>query len=608
MFCLSGREGDSCRKKTYILPCLITPLAMMVAAGVQAATVSPVNPAVAVNAGSLGNQLRQETVRPPLPPGSVPLVLPADEPARERLAADDRTTVILNRVQFTGNPPGLRGLDEPALQKQVAGFLDRPLTFSGLQDMTRKVTEFYRSHGFLVARAVLPAQTIRDGVLTIEIIPGRYDAAVVKNTSPLKSSVAERMVRTGMPEGAVVKRRQLEREALLLNEIPGVSAQVSMNTGTRPGTTQPQITLSRDKRYGGYVGLDNQGDPSTGRSRVMAGFYANELLGYGDRLRIDLMDAYEKSDLFNGALDYSLLVGGYGTRAGINYSHLNYRYTLNGSGFEGYSDNWGLYVTHPWIRTAEARVDVRLDAGQQFLTDKYPQLFAQTLGYDSRNGRRKVDTGTLSLQGAVASVPGGVSAFTFSGTVGNMDYRNDMARFFGSTEERYTSGQFSRFNYMLDHTQQVWGPFSFYASLNGQMASQNLDSSQKFLMGGPNAVRAYDIGDGSVDTGNVVTAEVRSEWGLPWQGIMGNAPSLTVAAFYDQGWGEQLRDNYLQESGTRLVGNNHFSLAGSGLYATVSDAGNYALTLTWARRTGNADPVSGHDDRNRFWVSAVKTF
>lgn len=597
MYCLTERAGVARPKKRYRLPLLLAPLAILVATEVRAAP-------VVTDAGALGNQLRREAVRNPPPPAPAPLVLPEDDLARQHMAADSHTTVVIHHVVFTGNPSGHGMPTDAALQKQVSGFLGRPLTFSALQSMTQQVTELYRRQGFLVARAVLPPQTIREGRLTIQVLPGRYDAAKVSNPTRLKSSVAQRLARAATPEGGVVTRRQLERQALLLSEIPGVSAQVTLETGSRQGTTQPRITLSQTKRYGGYVGLDNQGDPSTGRSRVMAGFYANELLGYGDQLRVDLLDAYEKSDLFNGALDYSFLVGDYGTRAGINYSHLNYHYTLSGLGFDGYSDNWGVYVTHPWIRTAAARVDVRVDAGQQFLTDSYPRLLAQALSDDGRHGRRKVNTGTVSLLGSVAGVPGGISAFTLAGTVGNMDYRNDAARGFGGTD---TDGQFSRFNYMVNHTQQVWGPFSLYASLNGQMTSRNLDSSQKFLMGGPTGVRAYDIGDGSVDAGNVATAEVRSQWPVP-HFVPGNAPALTLAAFYDQGWGEQYRNNRTATGGRLADHDNRFSLAGSGLYATVADAGNYALTLTWARRTGDADPVSGHDDHNRFWVSAVKTF
>ncbi|EAQ0041092.1 ShlB/FhaC/HecB family hemolysin secretion/activation protein [Salmonella enterica] len=588
------RAGIARSEKVCRAPFLLTPLALIVCTGVQAA-VMPSMP----GAGTLGNQLRQESVRTPAAPVSAPLVLPEEGQARHALSADNHTTVSVKRVVFTDNPPGLKGLSEADLQRELAADLNRPQTFAGLEAMAQKITALYRHHGLLVARAVLPPQTVKDGVLTIRIIPGRYDGAHISNTSSVSTAVAQRLVSTTTPQGDVVTRKQLEREALLLGEIPGVNAQVSMKTGSQQGTTAPEITLTPGQRFGGYVGLDNQGDPTTGRSRVMLGGYANNLLGLGDQLRVDLLDAYEKSDLFNGSLDYSLLAGGgYGTRVGVNYSHLNYHYNLSGLGFNGYSDNWGLYVTQPWIRTSRARVDVRLDGGQQFLTDTYPD----ELGVMAGKGRKQVSSGALTLTGSVADLPGGVTGFGITGTTGNVDLRNGTARLWNQN-----SGQFSRLNYQLNHDQQVWGPFSVYAGVNGQMTNNNLDASQKFLMGGPSAVRAYDIGDGSVDQGVVGTAEVRSHWSLPALAWLGNAPGLTLATFYDQGWGEQWRNNDNGRGG-RLADSNNLNLAGAGLYATVADAGNYALTMTWAHRTGNADPNAVHDDHDRFWVSAVKTF
>ncbi|EHI7194601.1 ShlB/FhaC/HecB family hemolysin secretion/activation protein [Salmonella enterica] len=588
------RTGIARSEKVYRAPFLLTPLALIVCTGVQAA-VMPSMP----GAGTLGNQLRQESVRTPAAPVSAPLVLPEEGQARHALSADNHTTVSVKRVVFTGNPPGLKGLSEADLQRELAADLNRPQTFAGLEAMAQKITALYRHHGLLVARAVLPPQTVKDGVLTIRIIPGRYDGAHISNTSSVSTAVAQRLVSTTTPQGDVVTRKQLEREALLLGEIPGVNARVAMKTGSQQGTTTPDITLTPGQRFGGYVGLDNQGDPTTGRSRVMLGGYANNLLGLGDQLRVDLLDAYEKSDLFNGSLDYSLLAGGgYGTRVGVNYSHLNYHYNLSGLGFNGYSDNWGLYVTQPWIRTSRARVDVRLDGGQQFLTDTYPD----ELGVMAGKGRKQVSSGALTLTGSVADLPGGVTGFGITGTTGNVDLRNGTARLWNQN-----SGQFSRLNYQLNYDQQVWGPFSVYAGVNGQMTNNNLDASQKFLMGGPSAVRAYDIGDGSVDQGVVGTAEVRSHWSLPALAWLGNAPGLTLATFYDQGWGEQWRNNDNGRGG-RLADSNNLNLAGAGLYATVADAGNYALTMTWAHRTGNADPNAVHDDHDRFWVSAVKTF
>lgn len=586
------------RKVHHPLPVFVAPLALLTCAGAYAALPTP-------GAGELGNQLRQQAVMlPPAAPVSAPLVLPEEGPARRSLSVDSHTMVMVRRVVFTGNPPGLKGLSGSDLQRQLAADLNRPQTFAGLERMAQKITDLYRRSGLLVARAVLPPQTVKNGILTIRIIPGHYDRARVTNTSFLRTSLAERLVHTTTPEGDAVTRGALEREALLLSEIPGVNAQVAMKAGDRQGTTAPEVTLTPGQRSGGYIGLDNQGDPTTGRSRVMAGGYANNLLGLGDQLRVDLLDAYEKSDLFNGALDYSLLAGGvYGTRVGLNYSHLNYRYSLNRQGFDGYSDNWGLYATQPWIRTARARVDVRLDAGQQFLTDRYPADFAPLLGGDT--GRKQVSLGALSVSGSVADLSGGLTGFSVIGTTGNVDLRNGVSRSLaGGTG---ASGQFARLNYQFNHDQQVWGPFSVYVGVNGQLANGNLDASQKFLMGGPSAVRAYDIGDGTVDQGVVGTAEVRSHWGIPVQRWFGAAPQLTVAAFYDQGRGEQYRNND-DGYGGHLANDNHLNLAGAGLYATVADAGNYALTMTWAHRTGNADPNAVHDDRDRFWVSAVKTF
>ncbi|HIF3107391.1 TPA: ShlB/FhaC/HecB family hemolysin secretion/activation protein [Salmonella enterica] len=560
-------------------------------------------------AGQLGSQLRQEEKTVPPVPVAPSISLPVGEHGSVR-APESTARVTLKQVAFTGlvPVPGTRSVTEASLQKVVAPWLNRPLSFGDLQAMTEAVTHHYRDHGALVARAILPPQAIKGGVLTVQIVPGRYDGGSISNSSNLRDTQAMRMITAAAPAGTVVTRGSLERMALLLSEVPGVEAQVALKSGALPGTTSPDVTLMPGKRIGGYVGLDNQGDPTTGRSRVMAGVYANELLGYGDQLRIDLLDAYEKSNLFNGSLDYSLLVGGYGTRVGANYSHLNYHYNFLQSGYNGYSDNWSLYVTQPWIRTARARVDVRAEVGEQYLTDKYPSTLFMGLGEE---GRKRVTSGAVSVVGSVADVPGGVTGFSVKGTAGNLDYRNDLARSINFSRELGSEGQFARMNWILNHDQQVWGPFSLYTGLNGQLANHNMDSSQKFLLGGPAGVRAYDVGAGAVDNGTVATGEVRWTHAIPqgrWTKWAGSFPAVTLAAFYDQGWGEQYAQNRNQSGEGRLTDRNHVNLSGTGLYATVADAGNYALTLTWAHRTGNADPVSGLDDRDLFRVSAVKSF
>lgn len=610
VFSITSRSGDgaspvSARRFRLSLSALL----VLSGAGLYGGTAMAAFLPPPTGSGQLNNQLRQQDRTVPSAPVAPSISLPAGEHGSAR-APESTARVTLKAVTFTGMAPvpGTHSVTEASLQKVVTPWLNRPLSFGELQAMTDAVTRHYRDHGALVARAILPPQTIKGGVLTVKVIPGRYDKGSLSNSSRLSDTQAARMVSAAVPAGTVVTRGSLERMALLLSEVPGVETKVALKAGSQPGTSAPDVTLTPGKRVGGYVGLDNQGDPTTGRSRVMAGMYANELLGYGDQLRVDLLDAYEKSNLFNGSIDYSLLAGGYGTRVGVNYSHLNYHYNFLQQGFNGYSDNWGLYVTHPWIRTARARVDVRAEGGQQSLTDKYP---AGLYGSTGTEGRKQVSLGSLSVAGSVADVPGGVTGFSVKGTTGNLDYRNDTARNMGFSRELGSSGHFSRLNWALNHDQQVWGPFSVYTGVNGQMANHNLDSSQKYLLGGPGAVRAYDIGAGAVSNGTVATGEVRWKHDVPATGLtrwLGVSPSVTVAAFYDQGWGEQYAENRNRVSGSRITPDNHVNLSGAGLYTTIAEAGDYALTLTWAHRTGNADPVSGLADRDRFWVSAVKSF
>lgn len=580
----------------------ISPLAALVLAGAGLISSGACAAPLAPGAGQLSSQLRQEAQSTPPAPVAPSLSLPAGENGAVR-APQNGARVTLNQVIFTGDV-AVQGVTQEALHKVAAPWLGRPVSFAELQAMADAVTQYYRRRGMLLTRAILPPQTVRNGVLTAEIIAGRYDIASLSNSSALQSGQAARMASVLAPAGNVVTRTSLERLALLLSELPGVDVQVAMKSGSVRGTATTDITLSSGKRFGWYAGLDNQGDPATGRSRVMAGMCANELLGYGDQLRIDLLDAYEKGSLFNGSLDYSLLAGAYGTRAGISYSHLNYHYHFLQRGFNGYSDSWSLYVTHPLIRTARLRVDVRAEGGQQYLTDKYP---AELYRWAGNEGHKLVSLGSLSVAGSVADVPGGVTGFSVKGTAGNLAYRDEIARRMGFSRELGSGGHFTRLNYALNHDQQVWGSFSVYLGVNGQLAGHNLDSSQKFLPAGPGAVRAYDTGVISADNAVVATGEVRWTHRITarWPG---SAPVVMLAAFYDQGRAAQYAKNRSQVSGGVITPHNHVDLSGAGLYATLADAGNYALTLTWAHRTGSADLVSGQADRDRFWMSLVKSF
>ncbi|HCM2001493.1 TPA: ShlB/FhaC/HecB family hemolysin secretion/activation protein, partial [Salmonella enterica subsp. salamae serovar [1],40:z35:e,n,x,z15] len=139
------------------------------------------------SAGALGNQLRQEHVVPPVAPVQPALVLPAGPAGHSVAPSDSTTTVVVNRVIFSGLEG--TGVTEGDAQAAVAGMTGRPLTFRGLQAVAGRVTTLLHSRDMLLAQAILPPQTISGGILHIQVVPGRYDAATVHNASALRTAV-----------------------------------------------------------------------------------------------------------------------------------------------------------------------------------------------------------------------------------------------------------------------------------------------------------------------------------------------------------------------------------------------------------------------------------
>lgn len=110
----------------------------------------------------------------------------------------------------------------------------------------------------------------------------------------------------------------------------------------------------------------------------------------------------------------------------------------------------------------------------------------------------------------MATTPGGVTSGGVDMTVGRMRYQDDTARFWSSSDIRGTDGSFFTLNYRVQHDQLIYGPLQASFRLNGQGSQWQLWMRPQAPLGGPSAVRAYDVGTGAVDRGVVATAEVKA--------------------------------------------------------------------------------------------------
>ncbi|MFL4558849.1 ShlB/FhaC/HecB family hemolysin secretion/activation protein [Yersinia kristensenii] len=556
------------------------------------------------NAGTISNEIRQTTQEPlRAPPEAEVKLLPLVSPS-----LSSRSTVaekiVLREVKFEGDIQLLSpdNGNNKALRAVIAPWLEQRLTFNDLQTMTLAVTRFYRQQGFVATQAILPPQTIREGVVVVYIFAGRLDKPEVNNQSRLNTGFAIAVIESNSCSKEVgffgdkycaaspAELSRLERTAIVLNEIPGIDASLALKPGTQSGMTRIYADITPNQTAIAYIGADNQGNDYSGHNRLLVGGALNNMTGWGDQLRTDLILS-SSADVFNGMLDYNFPINTYGTRAAFNYSYLDY--TLKGPfdilDARGHSNTWGIDLRHPWIRNSAARIDVNIGYYQGRMRDSLIMLPEQ---------KRNLDAGELGMNGTFTAVPHGLSNFNLLGTAGHLSLGDEFSQSINSLTN--ISGTFSRFNYRIGHDQGFGPNLSFFNQFTGQTASKNLDSSQKLLLGGPLAVRAYGIGEGAVDKGTVFTTELRIHWQPPPPAWAGIGHQVIFAAFFDQGWGA-----YYRHPIEGLMGNN-INLSGFGAYISLSRVADYSLNLTWAHRTGQA--ATPQPDNDQLWLSAYKMF
>jgi hemolysin activation/secretion protein len=168
----------------------------------------------------------------------------------------------------------------------------------------------------------------------------------------------------------------------------------------------------------------------------------------------------------------------------------------------------------------------------------------------------------------------------------------------------HTDGSFARLRWNLSRNQFFTDTISVSLSGSGQFANGNLDSSEKFYLGGVSGVRAYPSSEGSGSEGYLVVAELRKY--LPH--------NLTVSTFVDYGHVTQYVNN--QDSlGKVLLTLNDYDLKGYGVAMGWQGPYNTNVKATFAHRIGsNPNPTANGNDQdgskryNVIWLNGGVSF
>lgn len=535
--------------------------------------------ALAQTPPSAGGVLRETAPPPPAIPPS-PQVVPAPAaPTAPAARAADGPAFLLKAIRFTGNT--VFTADE--LQPLVAERIGQANSLADLEALAMRVTEKYRTAGFMLAQAIVPVQDVTAGEVEISVFEGVLGKVrlEVDPAAPVRPAVIERIASRLKP-GQPLHNRTLERVMLLLSDLPGIAPQAALEQGDVSGTTDVIIVIGPERRWEFSVDADNHGSRSTGEFRAGLLGRVNSPLRLGDNLdaRIQLGSG---GGLTYGRLGYELPVGGAGTRLGAAYSHLDYELGKDfaGLGGNGEADVVELTITHPLIRSRAHNLFGKIGWQEKWLDDRLS-------GQDSGKRIRNFNFG-LAYEQRDRLLGGGYTSASLTAFLGRLSFNSD--RQHSADSGRQTEGHFEHWNYSVSRLNALAGKFNLFFGITGQFSDKNLDGAEKISLGGPHAVRAYAPSEATVDEGHVANLELRYSL----------TPEVSLHGFNDWGWGRFNR----RPSATD--GNNDISLRAYGLGAFW--AAPYGLTLrtsvAW-RATGR---VSTEPDRApRLYVQISKSF
>ena len=531
---------------------------------------------------SAGSQSQQI---PPAPtPQKAAPVIRIEPSAAPATPAADAVKITVNRLQVTG----AQVYSEAELLALTGFKPGSELSLGELRAMALAITRHYRSAGYFVAQAYLPAQEIKDGAVTMAVIEGQYGKVIVRNQSNLSDDLVQSQL-GGIESGDTVQIAPLENRLLLLSDIPGVAITSTLAPGAAPGTSDLIVDVAPGKRVSGSIDADNAGNRYTGEYRLGATVNLNNAAGRGDVASLRVLTSGK--GLNYARASYQMQFGK--ATAGVAYSWLGYEL---GKEF-GYLHATGnariasLYGSYPLLRSRNTNLYAGLAFDHKTFQDKNPTDLTMQVA------DKKSQVLTASLRGDHRNRlgGGGLSSYWLAWSTGNVDLKTP------ELQNRYAltqaNGHFNKLGFGATRLQSVTDSVSLYAGINGQLASKNLDVSEKMELGGMYGVRAYPEGEAYADQGYVLTLEARVALPTPQQ-LPGQ---VQLVGFVDVG-------SVTTHKKPWDAGDNRRTLSGAGIGLNWSETNNFLVRAFYARKLGNETATSAPDKSGRFWIQAVKYF
>jgi hemolysin activation/secretion protein len=439
------------------------------------------------------------------------------------------------------------------LDKLLQGQPERGFSIGELQEIADEVTRYYRAKGLILSTAVIPLQTVANGIVDVQVFIGRLGRVIAEGNEDYSEKVLRKPF-LGLI-GEPVAQASIESALLTLTDFPGLSVFGVFQPGQKVGEADIILKVQEEKWYDVAYRADNQGVQETGRNRFRTTVSWNNPSGGADIITATLQQTYNPKNSPYWSLDYERYLGrGFTIGANLFKNRFDIGGEFAANLISARTDNRSLFLDKDFIRSRQTNLSTRLSMTQKIsrTTTRSVQtnadrlsVLAFELNFDS------VDTFhplrplvRLISKETPENFGGGLNFATvtfsrgFNNIFGAMGSSGDQLA--GPTDSRSSrrgisgnqaEGQFTKVTANYQRLQLMTKNQSLLFKTELQWSKDLLVPLEQYSVGGPDNVRGYPDAQGIFDRAYFFSFE-----------YIFNAPFFAdKPAFNNRTWGELLQ-------------------------------------------------------------------
>ncbi len=386
--------------------------------------------------------------------------------------------LFVDKIVFSGN----KIFDDQTLNELISSNFGQEHTLDDLQELAKRIQEYYQNRGYFLARVIIPQQEIKKGTVKFLVFEGELGKIIIKGNKHYKEKYIRRAL-SPLKSGNPIKKNVLKKSLLALNNTSGIRVSSVLKAGSEKGVTDIYIKVKELNRKD--FSLSTEYDFEAEGYDISTNFDFLNVSGSGDKLGLNISKTKDDSDVISGRISYMRPFGTMDKKLKLYYkaNHSGANENFSELNIKTSGNTWGIGGSYSAILTPEK--SLKCEAWYEGEKSKQTMLGVKTsldiirkirfgLNYKNRNNTGQTLV-SLNIHKGLGEILGGMPD---DSTLSSRSYA-------------YADNDFTKININFNNLYSVNKGLFFTTYLAGQYAFDSLVSEEQWEIGGLDSVRGY---------------------------------------------------------------------------------------------------------------------